>query len=179
MSHKKVIRPELLNLIGIEELAIWWMDDGCLTWDKRCHSGVLSVCEFSKSEVELIINWIFQHTGAKGRFNSRFNKQRSKAYPVIVFNSQEVHRLIEQIKPYALDGMLYKFDLSRRPSLPRGPRIGKNRSNVFSDKKKIQILKELKNRSMTQKQIAEKNNCSVSLLEKVQSGSLWRSLQKQ
>ena len=69
--------------------------------------------------------------------------------------------------------MDYKFDLTRRESLPRGPRIGRHRSNVFTEQEKVGIISELVARELTQKQIAEKHHCSVSLLEKVMSREKW------
>ncbi|WP_156486116.1 hypothetical protein [Prochlorococcus sp. MIT 1306] len=54
-----------------------------------------------------------------------------------------------------------------------------SQSNVFKDEEKIIILRELKERNLTQRQIAEKHNCSVSLLEKINSGKLWADFKQE
>lgn len=115
-TGKKIISPKVLNGLGLQELALFWMDDGSLEIRKRTRptgairierSAWLAVCE-DEEKTNNVGDWIQSLTGSK------YTKVRhvSGSY-YLRWHSQQCKNLIEKIQPYILPCLGYKADLNR------------------------------------------------------------------
>lgn len=112
---KKLITKEVLSHLGLNGLAIWWMDDGSLTirrkktakgiWTNGARIGFLNTYTDTKEESLLIVKWIQQLTGALPTVNSSKGKFR------IRFNSHDLRQFCPAIEEYIIPSMKHKVDL--------------------------------------------------------------------
>lgn len=115
-NAKKTFSKEVLSELGLQELALFWMDDGSLEVRKRVsktgcvkieRSGWLAVCE-DEPTTDLVGEWIQSLTG------SSYTKVRHVSGNFYLrWHSKQCRNLIEKIKPYVLPCIGYKVDLTR------------------------------------------------------------------
>ena len=106
---RKVVTPQWLSKLTPLSLAVWWMDDGCLSvhkgnrYDKLCTHG------FSLRENGLLKQYLFETWGID--VDIKIEKQK---YYFLRFNVSALKKLISIIYPYVIQipSMLYKVDLN-------------------------------------------------------------------
>lgn len=103
IQGKKIVNREILDMVDDRGMAIWYMDDGCLS-KSHCQIVILSTNNFSLKENELIRDWINDRYGVK--FN--INKCHGNTY-CLRKGITEAYKLIDRITPYAHEDMMYKF----------------------------------------------------------------------
>jgi superfamily II DNA or RNA helicase len=91
----------LLDKLDFRGLAIWWMDDGCLS--KTSFSGVLSTCSFDE-ESHIRITKKLQTMGIDCKY-----KEDGHGYLSIYINKNGILELIKNIRQYMHPNMKYKF----------------------------------------------------------------------
>ena len=118
-NNKKTFTTEVLYLLGLQELALFWMDDGSLEVRKRQRprsvkierSGWLAVCT-DEYQADIVGNWIQHLTTA------RYTKVRHKSGRYYLrWHSAQCRLLINAIQPYILPCVAYKTDLNRTCSV--------------------------------------------------------------
>ncbi len=110
INKKKRITDWVLNNITDEGLAYWWMDDGCLHWDKRENHGggqiIWALQGFPKEDVEKLRLFLID------RFNCSLNLlQHCKSGYYLKRGISEGQKMLIKLKPYSIACMDYKFDL--------------------------------------------------------------------
>lgn len=137
-NGKKVFKPAVLKELGLEELALFWCDDGCIVKNLRIKKdprtgkqypnplqetvGNLAVYE-DFSTTLAISSWIFDLTGAKASI--KFHKKTGLYY--LLFNKKSVQKLCDSIGIYVPSCMSHKIDLTPIPVSERA-RILKERA---------------------------------------------------
>lgn len=135
---KKIFRQDVLSELGLQELAIFWCDDGCIVKNLRVKTdprtgkqypnplqetvGNLAVYE-DLTTTSNIADWIFSLTGAKAAI--KFHKKTKLYY--LLFNKKSVEKLCDAIKGYVPNCMSHKIDLTPIPVSERA-RILKERA---------------------------------------------------
>jgi len=110
ISNKKRITDWVLQNITDEGLAYWWMDDGCLHWDKRENHGggqiVWALYGFPKEDVEKFRLFLID------RFDCSLNLlQHCKGGYYLKRGISEGSKMLIKLKPFSVACMDYKFDL--------------------------------------------------------------------
>lgn len=110
IGKQKRITDWVLNNITDEGLAYWWMDDGCLHWDKRSiHGGgqiIWALQGFPKEDVEKFRLFLIE------RFDCHLNLlQHCKGGYYLKRGISEGSKLLIPLKQYSIACMDYKFDL--------------------------------------------------------------------
>ncbi|MCK9330629.1 MAG: hypothetical protein M0Q94_12195 [Candidatus Cloacimonetes bacterium] len=115
-GNKKLSR-KWLNLLSPLSLAIWWMDDGCLSIHKGNRYGKLCTHNFSYEENLIIQNYFKVVWDIK----VDIKKEKDKYY-FCRFNVENLKKLIFLIYPYVLEipSMLYKINLNYKNSVDLG-----------------------------------------------------------
>lgn len=125
-NGKKIFCQSVLSELGLQELAIFWCDDGCIVKNLRVKTdprtgkqypnplqetvGNLAVYEDLNTTTN-IANWILDLTGAKA--NIKFHKKTELYY--LLFNKKSVKKLCDSIKDYVPSCMSHKIDLAPIP----------------------------------------------------------------
>lgn len=108
-DRKKVLTRNLLNKLTPMGIAIWYMDDGCLSYKKRngkIHARELTLNTYlGKEENEIIIKYF------KEKWDLRFGLNKSKGKYRLRMGTHEAKRFIELVKPYIIPSMQYKIDM--------------------------------------------------------------------
>lgn len=123
---KKIFSQTVLLELGLQELAIFWCDDGCIVKNLRIKTdprtgkqypnplqetvGNLAVYE-NLETTSNIAEWIFKLTGAKPV--TKFHKKTGLYY--LFFNKKSVEKLCRAIESYVPSCMSHKIDLSSIP----------------------------------------------------------------
>ena len=100
-------------------IALWYMDDGSLLFQRdkegkiESRKAYLNTQGFSREENEIMVNYF------KDEWNINCKIHRDKNYYRLYFNSTELKKLIEIIKPFIINSMNYKICM----------RYGKNKKN--------------------------------------------------
>ena len=101
-SNKTKIQRKWLNHLTPLSLLIWWLDDGSLISNKR--KGVLCTDGFSKSEVQLLSNYLYVVWGVSTRVASISAKNRKlskqKEYFRLWFSTTELKKFLRIILPH-------------------------------------------------------------------------------
>lgn len=97
---RKIVPESISRLIDPMALAIWIMDDGSYSKNKID----ISTYSFTLSEINLLQRTIL----SKFKIHLNFYKDRDKGYRMYC-NTENTERLIEVIRPYIIDSMLYKI----------------------------------------------------------------------
>lgn len=110
IDKKKRITDWALNNITDEGLAYWWMDDGCLHWDKRSNRGggqlIWALQCFPLEDVEKFRLFLIN------RFDCTFNLlKHCKGGYYLKRGVSEGKKMLIKLKPYSVACMDYKFDL--------------------------------------------------------------------
>ena len=109
-NKKQIVNSEIINNLSPEALAIWWMDDGCLSLIKnkqgkiRARQGFLNTYLSKEDNLKLI-----ELLNSKFNLNLKNVKDR-KAYRIRL-NTQDLKELIPIIKPYIHPIFNYKIDM--------------------------------------------------------------------
>lgn len=135
---KKIFCQDVLLELGLQELAIFWCDDGCIVKNLRVKKdprtnkqypnplqetvGNLAVYE-NFDTTSNISNWILNLTGAKAAV--KLHKKTGLYY--LFFNKRSVEKLCTAIKNYVPYCMSHKIDLTPIPVSERA-RILKERA---------------------------------------------------
>lgn len=116
---KKKITEEVLSLLNDEVICYWFMDDGCLSKDKRYKNSykiTLSTC-CSEEEAKLIQKFFLNKYNIK--FSIGKNKKSSLGYQYFLRGNTETARVFaSKFSKYCVPGMEYKFiDIRPEPTL--------------------------------------------------------------
>lgn len=104
VNGKKTYSSKWLSRLGLEELAVVWMDDGNLEPKKRV--GRLNVYE-DKSQCQIIANWIQSLCGAIGRYEDYENNGTGRLrYP-----PTEMVKIVNAIRQFMLPEFNHKIAL--------------------------------------------------------------------
>lgn len=104
----KRITKEYLDQLGLEALAVFWMDDGCI--NKTRNDANIATCTKTREESEVIANWISELTGIDLRITCR-----KQTYYLLEIKRSEMPKFLSCIKPYMHSSMAYKANLSFKP----------------------------------------------------------------
>lgn len=107
-TGKKTVTRKWLNLLTPLSLAIWWMDDGCLSVCKGNRYGKLCTHSFSYEE-HLIIQKYFKTVW---NIDIQIKLEKNKYY-FCRLNVENLKKLFNIIYPYIFENpnMMYKIDL--------------------------------------------------------------------
>jgi hypothetical protein len=110
IGGQKRITDWVLQNITNEGLAYWWMDDGCLHWDKRNNHGggqiIWSLYGFPKEDIERFRLFLIE------RFGCSLNLlQHCHGGYFLKKGISEGSKLLIPLKQYSVSCMDYKFDL--------------------------------------------------------------------
>lgn len=116
--QKKTINNSVISYLDELGLAIWYMDDGNLSYRKKKRKdgstykyigGVkLCTCSFSIDECNLLIDLLKR----KWNLESKIYLTKGK-YPIIWLNSTNTKKFIKIIEQFVPDCMKYKIDIKR------------------------------------------------------------------
>ena len=101
----KQFSKEVLNLLGLEALAIFWMDDGSVVDSKYCtNRGILNTYT-PLDETEIICEWLNNLTGVNSVPYLDGNSYK------IRINASEMPEFIYHVRPYTHSSMRKKVTL--------------------------------------------------------------------
>jgi LAGLIDADG DNA endonuclease family len=101
-TGRKIIPKNIIDLLDPLGLAVWIMDDG--SYNKGCID--ISTYSFLLSEIKLLQNTLRK----KFNVDILYYKDRDKGYRMYC-NMKETKKLIQTIKPYIIQTMMYKIGL--------------------------------------------------------------------
>lgn len=108
---KNIANRKLLNKLTPLGIAIWYMDDGSLSNQKRngkVHRSLLTISTcISKEENQIIIDYFKQTWGIK------FGQRKMKNSYALVCSTKEARKFIELVRPYVeqVECMRYKLNV--------------------------------------------------------------------
>ena len=102
LNNKKIITKEILEQLNPKSLAIWICDDG--SYDNKQGYIVLCTNAYSLEEHKLMKHFFKEKFGLDPTIGFRDNK-----YYFLRFKQQDSKKLIEIIKPFIINSMLYKI----------------------------------------------------------------------
>ena len=106
-TKRKFVTRNVLDMLDDRAVAIWYMDDGCLS--KTVGRGavvILATNSFTLEENELIRDWFYDRYSVsfninEHKFSGTYNLRRGIS---------DSHKLLDAIAPYVIDSMKYKID---------------------------------------------------------------------
>lgn len=101
-NGKKVITKKLLNHLTPQGLAIWYMDDGCCTKQRR----TVMLSTYCSYEENLTIIKYFKE---KWKINWVIGKHKDKFFVQRGWKSDDMAKFMKIIKPYIIPSMKYKL----------------------------------------------------------------------
>ena len=110
-NNIKTISRNVLNYLNPQGIAIWYMDDGCLSAKKRngkIHAYELILNTYISYEDNQIIVDYFKEV-----WNINFTITRDKGKSRIRCGTREARKFIEIVKPYIVPCMEYKINISQ------------------------------------------------------------------
>lgn len=112
-KDKKKTYKKTLKWLTPHGLALWYMDDGCLTYQHRngrIKARQLVLCTYtSRDETEFIQSFF------KDKFNISFKINRHYQYYRLRCGTHESKKFLKIVDPYIIDSMRYKIDLKYKP----------------------------------------------------------------
>lgn len=102
---KKVISREVLKGLGLEALAIYWMDDGCVVHSMYARNRGLLATYCDKEHAEAHCDWINALTGVESV------PYQDRAHFRVRINASDMPRLVRCIRPYVHSSMHKKVAL--------------------------------------------------------------------
>ena len=106
---KKLITKSYLEGLGEEALAVFWMDDGGM--NRGTNAGYLNLYT-DEAQAKICADWI--KSLSNGKINAKLHREGIK-YRLRIMTS-EIHALRELIRPYMIESMNYKLELSYNSS---------------------------------------------------------------
>lgn len=107
---------EILDMLNLEGIAIWYMDDGSLIAKYRngkIHAYDLTLNTYlSKEENEIIIEYF------KDIWHVEFKLNKSKGKYRLRMGTREARRFIKLIEPYVIPSMSYKINIRQERPTP-------------------------------------------------------------
>jgi hypothetical protein len=121
-GSKKTVSRTWANWLTVQGLAIWYMDDGCLSKSYSVNKGgrrriyrrqiFLNTCSFTLEENLILVELI------KERFGITFRAKRFGKYCRLFIGATEANPFIKLVRPYIVPCMEYKLDMEyERPQL--------------------------------------------------------------
>ena len=110
-NNKKIVPYNLYNMMDNLSLAIWLCDDGCFTFNKKHGIYRLDLhteCFTYKENVFICREVLSKFFNAPFRINNRMYES-GKAYYLCLSGKNKLEKIINQIKDFIPDCMLYKF----------------------------------------------------------------------
>ncbi len=109
-NDKKTISRRILDMLSLHGLAIWYMDDGCLSPKYRngkIHAFDLTLNTYLDiDENKIIINYI------KDTYGIEFKLSKGKGKYRLRIGTIEARKFIALIEPYIIPSMQYKIFIS-------------------------------------------------------------------
>ena len=106
---KTIANPDIINNLTDEALALWWMDDGCLSMIRK-NGKVRARQGFINTYLPLEENlYLIELLNSKFNLNLKNVKDR-KAYRIRL-NTKDCKELISIVKPYIHSIFEYKIDM--------------------------------------------------------------------
>lgn len=106
-DNKKCLSRKILNMLDVPAIAIWYMDDGCLSAKKRngkIHAYELILNTYlTKEENQIIIDYF------KEVWNIQFGLNKSKGLYRLRMGTKEARIFSKLIEPYVISCMDYKL----------------------------------------------------------------------
>ena len=110
-NNTKTISRRVLDYLNPQGIAIWYMDDGCLSPQKRngkIHAYQLIINTYlSYEENQVIVDYF------KEVWNINFTIVKDKGKSRIRCGTREARKFIEIVKPYIVLSMEYKINISQ------------------------------------------------------------------
>ena len=108
-NDRKTVNRKWLNMLTPLSLAVWWMDDGCLSIWKGNRYGKLCTHSFSLEEHEIMK----QYFSVKWGIDVQITVEKKKYY-FLRLNVENLKKLITIIYPFVIEipSMIYKIDLN-------------------------------------------------------------------
>jgi hypothetical protein len=124
-NGKKTISFEWLEWLTDEGLAIWYMDDGCLTKSYSTNKSgiyriyrrecILNTQGFSFEENQVLVELLKEKFDIKSRVLKRTQKKYGTYYCIKIL-SPTVNQMFERIKPFIIPSMEYKINMEYNQS---------------------------------------------------------------
>lgn len=140
-NGKKIVTKEILDMLELLGLAVWFMDDGNYNyWNKTIRIATLG---FNLKENKIIQSYLKNKHNLKCGFEKRI-KINTKYF--LSFNQSETKKFIEVIKPYIIPSMEYKIGLNKEKLLETQERKRDYRRII--NKKKYHTNKEYRKKHL-------------------------------
>lgn len=110
-KNNKTVKRKWLNYLNAESLAIWFMDDGSLTKRGKSAYASLHTNSFNKKEHDIIIRYFKQVWKITPTLRIVKRRDRDQTF-FLTFSVEETKKLIDIVKPFVIDSMKYKVDLT-------------------------------------------------------------------
>lgn len=112
----KRITEDILDMLTIQGLAIWYMDDGSF-YKKDNEDGTKSICFdlristdcFSKEENEMIVDYLYNTYGVKF-YVFKYHPEHNGGAWILRARREGAIKFINLIKPYVIPSMQYKIE---------------------------------------------------------------------
>lgn len=106
-ERKKRVTRAILDLLDDRGMAIWYLDDGCLSRSVgRGATVILATNSFTLAENELIRDWLYERYGVQFNINVH---QKSGTYH-LRRGVSDARKLLDAIAPYVIPSMRYKVE---------------------------------------------------------------------
>lgn len=105
----KTVTPAWLSRLEWEAIAYWFMDDGSLSQAK---DSSFNTQGFSQKEVEMLSQTLQQRFGLQNSIRSIKSRRSQSFYWVIYLGVDATRSLVEKIRPWIHESMLYKVNLA-------------------------------------------------------------------
>jgi len=127
---KKIITKEYLCYLTPLSIAVWYMDDGCLYFNKNRHGKhypylMLSTHSFSKVENILIQDWFASTFDIHWNISREIRRERT-LYRLQLGKGEEVRAFLKLIRPYVISHFHRKLEYTVCPSRPLCPNLRKD-----------------------------------------------------
>lgn len=109
----KTITTRGLELLTLEGIAVWIMDDGYIDYKKQNHTKNLRICtdSFSEKSIGLAREYFHDMFGIRSKIYWHRPHAESLPKPRLSFNATNAQKLISLVFPYVLEDFWYKMDL--------------------------------------------------------------------
>jgi DNA-directed RNA polymerase subunit RPC12/RpoP len=108
---RKTVTEHAMKCLTALGLALWYMDDGCLTMHEKFDQPMLCTHGFNLAEHELMSRYLVKKFGIEWRIkkDARRYKGELKTYYCLMLRRKDREKFFDIIRPYVVDCMLYKI----------------------------------------------------------------------